>query len=116
MSDKSLFGLDEKVSGLLSYAGFFVSGIIYLVLERENKFVRFHAMQSTIWFALLLALRWIVGFLSGIPLLGLLFGIVSWLLGILAFVSWVYLMYMAYKGNSFRIPVLGDAVWNQINQ
>ena len=116
MSKKSIFDLDEKVVGLLCYALSFVSGIIIYVMERENKFVRFHALQSTVWFLLLAVVSVILTNLRWLPLIGGLMGFVAGLVGILCFVSWIYLMYMAYKGAEYKIPVLGEAVWNQVNK
>ncbi|MDR2648575.1 MAG: DUF4870 domain-containing protein [Clostridiales bacterium] len=113
---KSVFGLDEKIAGLLSYALGFVSGIFFYVMERDNKFVRFHALQSTVWFLLLAVGGWILRLLGTLPVLGGLFGFLGGLLGLLSFVSWIYLMYMSYKGAEFKLPILGDVVWNQVNK
>ena len=116
MSRKSVFDLDEKIAGLLCYALGFCSGIFFYVMEHENKFVRFHALQSTVWFLLLTVVGWILSLLGGFPILGVLFSFLGGLTGLLCFVSWIYLMYMAYKGAEFKIPVLGDAVSNQVNK
>jgi uncharacterized membrane protein len=116
MSRKSVFDLDENTAGLLSYLFCFVSGIFFLVMERENKFVRFHALQSTVWFLVLIVVRTVLGILALFPILGSLFGFINGLVYVLMFFSWVYLMFMAYKGAEFKIPVLGDVVWKQVNK
>ena len=116
MSSKSVFDLDEKIAGLLSYALWFVSGIFFYVMERENKFVRFHALQSTVWFLALAVVGWILGVLSNFWILGSLFSFLNGLVWLVSVGSWLYLMYMAFKGAEFKIPILGDAVWNQINK
>lgn len=116
MSKKSVFGLSENIAGLLSYVFMFFSGIVILILEKENKFVRFHALQSTIWFVFICVLGWVLRFLAVIPLLGFFIGIISWFVGVVSFVSWVVLMYMAYKGDTFKLPVIGDVVWAQVNK
>ena len=113
---KSVFGLDENIAGAISYLLAFLSGIIVLVMEKENKFVRFHALQSTIWFLIVSVLSWMVGLLTGIPILGLLFVFVQWALGIVIFISWLGLMVMAFQNKTFKIPVIGNVVWNQINK
>jgi len=110
MSEKSLFNLDKNISGALCYALHFFTGIFYLIMEKDNKFVRFHALQSTVWFGACWILRTVLGM---IPILG---GILSWLLSLIMFVSWLYLMFMAYKNEMFRIPVIGDVVYEQINK
>jgi len=96
--------LEENVAGLLCYVLFWVSGIIFLILEPENKFVRFHAMQSTIVFGVLniagIVLRWIPW--AGPFLSGIVAGI--------AFIFWVVLMVKAYQGEKYKIPYAGDQV------
>jgi uncharacterized membrane protein len=113
---KSLFGLEENVVGALCYAFGFVTGIAALILEKENKFVRFHALQSTIWSLFLGVIGWVLGHLVWVPLIGWLIGIAAGLVGLLSFVSWIFLMVKAWSGESFKLPVIGDAVWNQINK
>jgi len=46
-------GLKPNVAGLLCYLGVWVTGIIFLIIERKNKLVRFHAMQSLVTFGIL---------------------------------------------------------------
>ena len=116
MSRKSVFNLDEKIAGLLCYALGWVSGIFFLIADRENRFVRFHALQSTIWFGILSILSAILGILRHIWLIGWLFGLLASLLGIVCFVSWLVLMFMAFRGTQFKIPVLGDAVEEHVNK
>jgi len=116
MSKKTVFNLDEKLAGLLCYALTFVTGIFFYVMERDNKFVRFHALQSTVWFLALIVVQIVLGILGGFPILGILFHFLSGVVSLLCFVSWIYLMYMAYKGAEFKIPILGDVVWNQVNK
>jgi uncharacterized membrane protein len=113
---KSIFGLDENLVGLIAYAGTFFTGIPVLILEKENKNVRFHALQSTIWFLFLAVAGWVVGILSHFPLIGLVFSFAGWALGVVSFVSWLFLMYSAFSGKQFKIPVIGDVVWAQINK
>jgi uncharacterized membrane protein len=76
--------------------------------------VKFNALQSTVWFLLVGAVSLVLGMLSSIPLLGFFIGILSFVFSIFSFASWVYLIYMAYKGVAFKIPYIGEAVWNQV--
>ena len=46
--EKTSTGLDENVAGLLCYILGWITGIVFLVIEPDNKFVRFHALQSII--------------------------------------------------------------------
>jgi uncharacterized membrane protein len=95
-------GLEPNVAGLLCYLGIWISGIVFLVLERENRFVRFHALQSIIVFG---ALTIASALLAWIPFVGGFFGGAIW---VLAFVLWIVLMVKAYQGDLFRIPAAGD--------
>jgi len=45
---KTALGIDENIEGLLCYVLGFITGILFLVLEKDNKFIRFHAMQSIV--------------------------------------------------------------------
>jgi len=112
MSKRSVFGLSENIAGLFSYAGVFVTGAIVLVLERENKFVRFHALQSVLWFLFLSVLKFVLGFISFLPFMGILAVLVQ----IVGVASWIYLMYMAFNNHKFKLPTIGDVVEAQINK
>lgn len=117
---KSVFGLDEKMAAALSYVFGIISGIIVLVMERENKFVRFHAMQSTFWFMFVMVIVWILRFVANMPIIGWLLGwIISPILaiiGFIVFISWVFLIVKALNGDTFKLPIIGDIVWSQINK
>ena len=80
----------------------FVTGIVFLVVEKENRFVRFHAYQSLAVFGALFLLSLIAGF---IPVIGSLIG---FLLGPVWLILWILLMIKAYQGERFKIPVAGD--------
>src|SRR5690625_1660794 len=94
-------GLDKNVAGLLCYLCGFVTGIIFLLIEKENRFVRFHAMQSIITFASLFILSFVLPF---IPLIG---WMISLLIVPINLILWVILMYKAYKGELFSLPIVG---------
>jgi len=51
--EKTSTGLQENIAGLLCYVLGWVTGIIFLFIEKENKFVRFHAVQSIVVFGVL---------------------------------------------------------------
>ena len=113
---KATFDLPENIAGLLSYVLCWVSGIVFLVCEKENKFVRFHALQSILTFGSLSILNIILGFLRVIPLIGWIFALASGVVWIVMLVAWIWLMYTAYKGQTFKVPVVGDVAWDQINK
>ncbi len=100
--EKTSSGLQENVAGLLCYVLGWISGLVFFLIETENKFVRFHAVQSIIVFGAL-NIIWVP--LQFIPPLVLFIG---WLLGGLAFVFWIVLMFKAYQGTLYKLPVAGD--------
>lgn len=105
---KTSTGLTENLAGLLCYILGWVTGIIFLVLEKENRFVRFHAMQSIVTFGAITIAGIIFGF---IPVLG---AIIGWLLSVLAFILWIVLMVKAYQGQRYKLPLAGDFAEKQL--
>jgi uncharacterized membrane protein len=124
MTKKSVFDLDENIVAALSYVFGPFSGIFVLVMEKENKFVRFHALQSTLWFLMLMVIGWIIGIIGSvfgsIFLIGLLFrgvfSIIGGIVSMVSLISWIFLMVKAYGGATFKIPIIGDVVWSQVNK
>ena len=101
-SQPSSTGLDPNLAGLLTYLLGFVSGLIFLVLEKQSPYVRFHAYQSTIAFGTLIIAGFVLGLL---PLVGDLLGSV---VRLATLVLWVVLMFKAYQGERFKLPIVGD--------
>ena len=93
--------LRTPAAGWLSYLGGWITGLIFLLLKRENRFVRFHAMQSLIFFG---TIGIVTTVFSHIPLLsslsaGLLF---------VSFICWIVLMVKAARGRYYKLPIVGD--------
>jgi len=130
---KTSLGLESNVGAMLCYIANFlccagvILAIIFLVTEKENRFVKFHAVQSLFLAALQLAVGIVVG------ILGLLLGMVldmihmewvSWLmiLGLrliifLIFILlWVIAGIKAYGGQWYKLPLIGNFAWNTINK
>ena len=111
---KTSSGIQANVAGLLCYVLGWVTGLIFFLIEKENKFVRFHALQSMIVFGALFVLSLVIGMFMGmfgamglhfmIPLLSL----VNGLLALVGFILWILLMIKAYQGEQFKLPVAGD--------
>jgi uncharacterized membrane protein len=101
---KTAGGMEENVTGALAYFLWFVTGIFFLLTEPKNKFVRFHAMQSTVLFSGLFIISLV---LRVIPLVNVLWFIVSPLFWIAVFILWVWLMYQAYEGEEYEFPYVG---------
>ena len=100
--EKTSTGLAENVAGLLCYVLGWVSGIVFILIEQENKFVRFHAMQSIIVFGAVTFARLVLGW---IPILGI---FLAWIISVLAFILWIVLMVKAYQGTRYKLPWSGD--------
>ena len=106
-------GLQENVAGLLSYLLGWLTGIIFLLIDKR-PFVRFHAAQSIVVFGGLTIIRVILGVLVmgggiiGYSLWGILITCV-WLLGL---VLWIVLMVMAYQGKRFEVPIAAPIAKN----
>src|SRR6266705_1100109 len=62
----STMGLEPHIAAGLSYVGIFVTGLIFFLLEKQNRFVRFHAMQSIIFSATWIVWSIFVGMLSAV--------------------------------------------------
>jgi uncharacterized membrane protein len=99
---KTSTGLDENVAGLLCYVLGWISGLVFFLIEKENKFVRFHALQSIIVFGVLFLAGFIIGW---IPVIG---WVITWLISVLALVLWIILMIKAYQGEKFKLPWAGN--------
>jgi len=108
-------GLTPNVAGALSYFLGPITGVIFVLLDKNDRFVRFHAFQSILlsgaWIAFWVAFDIVSIILGQIPLLGFLALIVGLLLSVVlglgGLALWVALMVMAYQGKSPKLPVIG---------
>jgi uncharacterized membrane protein len=107
-------GMDANIAAGLSYIVGWITGLIFFIMENQNRFVRFHAMQSILFSAALTAfyiLLNIVSFalaIASIPFLGLLLSGVGFLVAIGTLVVWIFLVINAFQGKYFKLPVLGN--------
>ena len=99
--EKTSVGLAENVAGLLCYVLGWISGIVFILIEKENKFVRFHAMQSIIVFGAVTIAGAILG---AAPFIGAFF---AWIISVLGFILWIVLMVKAYQGTTYKLPWAG---------
>ena len=106
--EKTSTGLEANVAGLLCYVLGWISGLVFLLIEKENKFVRFHAMQSIIVFGVLSVASIVLGW---IPVLNL---VIVPLISVLGLVLWIVLMVKAYQGEKYKLPWAGDLAEKQV--
>ena len=99
---------NENLMGAVSYLLGFVTGIIMLLVEKQSRFVRFHAMQSTMLFGGLFVVNIALGF---IPILGWLVGLI---LSFVAFILWIILMWKAFQGEMYKVPYIGEMAEKQL--
>ena len=99
---KTSTGIQPNVAALLCYLVGWITGLIFYLIEKDNKFVRFHALQSIVVFGALTVLSIVV---SVIPTIG-------WQLipaiNVVGLILWIVCMVKGYQGEKFKLPVAGD--------
>ena len=118
---KSSTGLDENIAALLSYIFGWVSGLIFFLIEKDSRLVRFHAMQSILFNVLIIVLVfvfWILTFILVLigaaigDVIGTIFSLLATLLwlvfsvGIL--IAWILCLVKAFQGQYFKLPIIGN--------
>ncbi|MFA6225373.1 MAG: DUF4870 domain-containing protein [Methanoregula sp.] len=106
--DKATFGLDENVASAACYVLGWLTGIIFLLMEKDNKTVRFHAMQSILTFLPLTIISVVIGMIQFI-------GIISLLIWLVMVILWLVLIIKTFQGEKFMVPVVGEMAEKQIN-
>lgn len=91
---------NQNLLATLTYSLGFITGILFLLIEKKNKFIRFHAMQSTLAFGGLFVLSIVLGY---VPL--------GWLAGLfvplISTILWILLMIKAFNGERYKLPYIG---------
>ena len=107
-------GIDENIAGLLCYVLGWVTGIIFLLIDKR-PFVRFHAAQSIVVFGGLMIIRIGLGmmgaFTGGLLGHGMFWGLFT-LIGLIGFVLWILLMIKAYQHELFKVPIAAPIAEN----
>jgi len=107
---ESSTGLSANVAGLLCYVAGWITGIVFLVLEKRSTFVKFHAYQSIMTFGVLTVAQLVLGW---IPFVG---WVLTILIGILMFILWIILIIQAGSGKMWKVPWAGDWAEKQISK
>jgi uncharacterized membrane protein len=131
---KSGSGLDPKAAAALSYI--WIVGLIFFFIEKENRFVRFHAMQSilfgitnTVVMGLLVVVAIIMTFAFGIGgaivggALGMIVNLlvwvvwlIFWLIALVFLVGLIFAAVKAYQGQMFKLPIIGNMAEKIVNK
>lgn len=96
--DNSSTGLQPTIAAGLAVLLGWIGGLIFFLIEKESKYVKFYGFQS-----LILGLCFI---LSPIPIIG-------WIWGVFIFIMWVMTLINAFTGKIFRVPVIGNLAAKQ---
>jgi uncharacterized membrane protein len=118
---KSSTGLDENIAALLSYVATWVSGLIFFLIEKDSRLVRFHAMQSillsavaiivgialwVVWGVAVIALAMISEVVAG--LLSILIGLVIFAFYIGIVIAFILCLIKAYQKQFLKLPIIGN--------
>lgn len=98
---KTITGLPVNTEAALTYVLWWLSGIIFFLLEKDDDYIRFHAAQSIVVFGAITVA-------SMVPIIG---WMLSPLLMIAGFILWLVLILKAYKGEKYSLPFIGE--WAQ---
>lgn len=119
-TSKSAIGLDSNVAAALGYI-IGILGLINFIIDKENRFVRFHGIQSilysvgvsvvfTVIWIVLLVLAFVMAMISDV------LGVLMWIVNVLFFLAFflamfgglIYAAYKAYQGQIFKLPIVGN--------
>jgi len=113
MTGTTSTGVDARLASVLCYAGWWVTGLVFLFAERRDRNVRFHAAQSLIVFGVLSIGLFLCGGASAIAFfvaaqtfqLVQAFGNALWFAAVLL---WLFLLLKTWRGETWRVPLAGD--------
>ena len=106
---------NRNLVAALSYFLGFITGVVILLVEKDDIFIRFHAMQSTLVFGAIFVADIILGAVIGaVPILNLINSLFNTLVFIVALIVWIVSMLKAFQGQMFKWPVVGNFAERQI--
>ena len=128
-NSSSSTGLDANIAALLSYVFGWVSGLIFFLIEKDSKLVRFHAMQSILFCVAIASISIVLWVLFAVFLMigsmlpdvmGMLTGLlgtVIWLaFSVALLIAWILCLVRAYQGQFFKLPVIGNMAEKIVNK
>ncbi len=126
---KTSLGLSSNVGAMLCYIANFlcclgiILSIVFLITEKENRFVKFHALQSLLIFAVYAALAIaveIIGLVLRIAVGDILSGLITWglwcLVTLIVVIFWIIGGIKAYAGQWYKVPGVGNLAWGIVNK
>jgi uncharacterized membrane protein len=115
-------------------------GVIFFILEKENRFVRFHALQSILFgvantiimfllaiVAVFLTVVFSIGAAAAssgggggiatlVSLLVWVIWLIFWFIGLAMFVGLILAAVKAYQGQKFKLPIIGNMAEKMVNK
>lgn len=107
--------MDPKLGGALSYLTW-IAGLIFVIAEKQNRFVRFHAIQSLILWLIPVAFYILVFVTGHIPFVGAALSCLWLISGLVAFVGAIVAGIKAYQGELYKLPIIGNYAERYANQ
>jgi uncharacterized membrane protein len=107
--------MDPNVAAGLSYLGTWLTGLIFFLIEKQNRFVRFHAMQSILTFAAFTVLYIVASIVFALPFLSIVGCFITPLIGLAGLALWIVCMVQAFQGKYFKLPIVGDYAERIVN-
>ena len=103
---------DDNLMALVAYLFCPFTGLIIYLMEKDKpdkrRFVMFHAVQSIMLGIVFVAIYFLLGIINIIPFIGSIISIIGFLIMPLAgFVIWIFMLYKAYSGEEYHLPVIG---------
>ncbi len=131
--------MDPKVAAAISYI--WIVGVVFFIIEKENKFIRFHALQSILFgvanaiimgvLAIIAVILTVVFSIGGaaaatasgsggigtlVQLVVWVIWLIFWLIGLAMFVGLIYAAVKAYQGQTFKLPIIGNIAEKTVNK
>jgi len=110
-------GMPQRIAALLAYLLAWVGGLIFYFGEKDNKFVRFCAMQSLMINAVLITAMVLLTILSRVDTIGVVFFVLNILVSVAVVGALVFLGVQGYRGYSVKLPFVGELAeqWSAID-
>ncbi|NYZ75251.1 DUF4870 domain-containing protein [Candidatus Micrarchaeota archaeon] len=105
---------ESNLLGAIAYLLGIITGLILYLMKPEDKYVKYHAMQSMLLTIAIIIIEVVWGVIAGVLTLGtlglglLIVAPLTMLLGLVFFVLWLYCMWQAFNGKKFKLPVIGE--------
>lgn len=111
MTSSSTTGIDERLASVLCYSAWWITGVVFLVLERQHHGIRFHAAQSLVLFGAISLLLVGLGAFSALALMvsSQAYQVVRALADVTwigAAALWLVVVVRAWRGEAWRVPLV----------